>query len=155
MIMRLRAELPRTSEVYKAEALNIRKLFIIRVVKHWTQVVQRCGGGTTPGDIHSQTWCDPEQPDVISDIPVHCSQVGQDDFWRLLPTWCILSWLRICPYLGALLPDTAHEAVYNRVQHWSSVGVAGVLPHGRYLLTKKWAASVLRIFRDNISHLKK
>ena len=45
-----------------------------------------CGGSPVPGDIQGQAAPGSEQPDLVVDVPVHCSGDGLGDLYRPLPT---------------------------------------------------------------------
>lgn len=64
-----------------------RKFFTIRM----GQVAQGCGWSLAHGDIQEQTWYGRGQPDLAGGVPADCKGVGQDDLWRSLPTWPVIS----------------------------------------------------------------
>ena len=52
--------------------------FTVRMVRHWKQVVQRCGGSLIPVDIQNQAGLGFERPDLAVDDPVNCRGFGVD-----------------------------------------------------------------------------
>jgi len=81
---RLRAEAVQSGEE-KALGMDIKKFFIIRVVRHpyykgtLEQVAHRSGGSCVSGDIQGEAGGGSEQPNLAVSVPVHCGGVELND----------------------------------------------------------------------------
>lgn len=49
------------------------------------QVAHKGDGCLTLGNIQSQIGCGSEKPDVLEDVPAHCSRVGRDAPFQIFP----------------------------------------------------------------------
>lgn len=58
------------------------------------QAAQKCGECLVSGNIQGQAGQGSEQPEVVEDIPVHCSEVRLSDLLKSFPTQ-IVQWFHV------------------------------------------------------------
>jgi len=73
------------------------------------RLAQRGGRCPIPGNIQGQVGWGSEQPDVVEDVPAHCSGVGLHNVSRSLPTQTILS------FYDYLFSNTKNQTQYNTI----------------------------------------
>jgi len=69
--------------------LDIRKIFTVRVVRHWHRLPREVVDAPSLETLRSD-WRGSEHPDVAVGVPVHCRGVGLDGLYGSLPTQTIL-----------------------------------------------------------------